>query len=123
MAQSYNIYASLLGFVPNLTFGGSGIGGSPHVTAQWTAGNIISALQVMSAFETQLGSAASYEAGSASTLAGYERRYNDWMLQAELATKELDQPNRQIAAAELRVSIADKELQNQALLIDNAQAN
>jgi hypothetical protein len=121
-AQGINIQASLLGYLPNLTFGFSGYGGSPHVNVQWGTGNIISALQAFSGAETLLANIASYEANKAVTLAGYDRRFADWKLQERLAEKELTQMDKQIASAELRISIAEKELENHLIQIENAKA-
>jgi len=121
-AQRYNIAASVLGCLPNITIGVSGAGGSPHVNAQVSIGNIISALQAASGSETQLSNAASFEAGRASTLASYTRRFDDWKLQERLADKELEQIDKQIASAELRIAIAEKELINHALQIENSRA-
>lgn len=121
-AQEYNIFASMLGYLPNLTIGFSGFGGSPHVNAQWGIGNIISALQAAAGSETHLSNAASFDATRASTLAGYERRFDDWKLQERLADKELDQIEKQIASAELRIAIAEKELANHLIQIENAMA-
>jgi hypothetical protein len=121
-AQRYNIAASVLGFLPNCTIGVSGFGGTPHVNAQFSTGNIISALQAASGSETQLSNAASFEAGRASTLASYTRRFEDWKLQERLADKELAQIDKQIASAELRIAIAGKELNNHVLQIENAKS-
>ncbi|MDN3514337.1 MAG: neuraminidase-like domain-containing protein [Candidatus Brocadia sp.] len=121
-AQNINIGASVLGYIPNITIGISGFGGSPEVNAQWGTGNIISALQAASGSETLLSNIASYEANKASTLASYDRRFDDWKLQEQLADKELGQLDRQIAAGELRIAIAEKELENHTLQIENAKA-
>jgi hypothetical protein len=121
-AQNINIGASVLGYIPNVTIGGAGFGGTPEVNAQWGTGNIISALQAASGSETLLSNIASYEANKASTLASYDRRFDDWKLQERLADKELGQLDRQIAAGELRIAIAEKELENHTLQIENAKA-
>jgi len=54
--------------------------------------------------------------------AGYDRRWEDWELQAELARKDIQQIARQITAAEIRIAIAEIERDNQQLQIENAQA-
>lgn len=54
-----------------------------------------------------------------STMGGYRRRAADWLLQASLASKELEGLDRQIAAAEVRVAIAESELENHKLQISN----
>ena len=62
-----------------------------------------------------------YEAGRASKLGGFFRREQDWVLQANLAAKEIMQLDKQLTAAEIRLQIADKELQNHEQQILNAQ--
>lgn len=84
--------------------------------------NIASAVQ---AFGSAAGITASIlnTAGSLSaTLGGFERRQDDWTHQADLASKELDQVQKQIVGAQLRVAIAENELRNLELQIDNATA-
>ncbi|MHC1764916.1 MAG: toxin [Verrucomicrobiia bacterium] len=120
-AQSINVTASMLGYLPNLTFGASGFGGSPHVTVQWGIGNIISALQALAGSEIGLSNAASFEANTALTHAGYTRRFDDAKLQERLAEKEISQVDKQIAAAELRLAIAKKELENHVIQIEDAK--
>jgi hypothetical protein len=55
------------------------------------------------------------------TIAGYKRRQDDWDHQAELATKELEQVKQQILAAEARVAIAEKDLENHDLQIEHTE--
>lgn len=54
----------------------------------------------------------------AATLGGYERRRDDWSLQADTASKELEQVDKQILAAEIRLDIARRELANQELQLE-----
>ncbi|WP_367025571.1 neuraminidase-like domain-containing protein [Methylococcus sp. ANG] len=121
-AQNINIAASILGYLPNVMIGAAGFGGSPTVNVQWGTGNIISALQAASGSEQLMSSLASYRATRASTLAGYDRRFSDWKLQESLSNKELEQLDKSIAAAEVRIAIAEKELENHVVQIDNAKA-
>lgn len=120
-AQMNNIAASMLGYLPSITFGASGFGGSPHTTVQWGTQNIISALQAMAASENSIASMFTYEASKASTLASYDRRFDDWKLQERLANKELLQIDNQIVAANIRKEIAETDLQNHDLQIENAK--
>jgi hypothetical protein len=69
-----------------------------------------------------LGQIAANDAVMASSKATFDRRWDDWKFQEALANKELDQMDSQIAAAELRVAIAEKELENHLLQIENAKA-
>lgn len=120
-AQNINILASVLGYLPNVTIGASGFGGSPHVNVQWGTGNIISALQAMSGSHNLAASMLSYQANRSSTLGGYDRRFDDWKLQERLATKELASIDKQISAAEIRKEIAETDLKNHELQIENAK--
>ena len=54
----------------------------------------------------------------AATLGGYERRRDDWTFQADTAAKDLEQVDRQLLAAEIRLDIARKELSNQELQVE-----
>ncbi|WP_437710021.1 hypothetical protein WMF45_35610 [Sorangium sp. So ce448] len=51
-------------------------------------------------------------ASIASTLAGYERRAEEWALQERLAAKEMQGLEKQIVAAKIRVVVAEVELRN-----------
>ena len=121
-AQNINMGASVLGYIPNATIGGSGFGGSPHVNVQWGTNNIISALQAAAGAENLLSGKAGYEANRASTSASQERRFSDWKLQEKMADRELDHLDKQIDSAKIRISIAQQELENQKLQIENAKA-
>lgn len=63
----------------------------------------------------------SFEAAMASTMAGYERRRDDWNLQVDLAKKELAQIDKQILAAEIRLAIAELDKANQEKQIEQAE--
>jgi hypothetical protein len=107
--------------VPQFIIGAAGFGGSPHATAEIggrTFGEIAEdTVQSLAAISHSLEKMASI----ASTVGSYERRKEEWDFQGELAVRELAQIDRQIAAAELRISIAEKELDNHILQIENAK--
>jgi hypothetical protein len=60
----------------------------------------------------------SAESQRASRLGDFTRRKDDWDLQLDLATIELVQIDRQLAAADIRLAIAERELQNHDLQIE-----
>lgn len=64
---------------------------------------------------------ATTRANSMSTMAGYVRRFEDWQFQAESAQKELEQIDKQILGAEIRINIANRELANHELQTENAR--
>ena len=55
----------------------------------------------------------------AGTMGGHQRRFEDWKLQERLANKELEQIEKQIAASDIRIAIAEKELSNHELQVQN----
>lgn len=55
-----------------------------------------------------------------STMGSYQRRAKDWQFQIDIANKELDGLEKQIAAAEIRLEIAQSELNNHQLQIENS---
>jgi len=63
----------------------------------------------------------SYEASHAGKMAGYFRRQADWTLQNNLAACEIMQIDKQMAAANIRVEIAQHELDSHEKQIENAQ--
>ncbi|MDA9478892.1 hypothetical protein XI03_31270 [Bradyrhizobium sp. CCBAU 65884] len=120
-SQALQAFAGGAHLIPQVTFGASGFGGSPHVVMQFGGNEIASSSSAFSAAVTALSDIAQTQAGVTATLAGYERRKDDWDFQASLADRELQQLAKQRAAAEIRVSIAERELRNHELQIDNAE--
>jgi hypothetical protein len=101
--------------------GVAGFGGSPEVVMQIGGSAISRATSIGADILSILSSVASYEANRASILGGYDRRFDDWKLQERLAKKELLQIGKQIVAAEIRKEIAETDLKNHELQIDNAK--
>ncbi len=62
-----------------------------------------------------------YDAERAGKLAGFIRREQEWTLQANLAAREIVQLDKQITAADIRIQIAEKELENHRHQIKNAE--
>src|SRR5262249_28312055 len=85
-----------LKLVPDFVVGAAGIGGSP--TAHVKTGGQSFGTSAEDAVKTLSAVAATIDktAAMASTMAGYQRRQDDWGLQARLATKEMEQLDKQI---------------------------
>ena len=111
-ASASDIIASVLTFIPefdiNLHYWGLGakskvFGGSKLSDATQIASKI---LQTVSSWEQD-------QAGMASRTSSYERRSEDWILQSNLAAKEMQQISQQIIASLIREKITEKEYRNQ----------
>ncbi|MDF2866749.1 MAG: 5-hydroxyisourate hydrolase, partial [Gammaproteobacteria bacterium] len=122
IAQVINVAASTAHVVPNYDVGAAGVGGSPRAGVTFGGSNVGSGLQAAAGAFSFVANIHSYRANKALTNASYERRWDDWKLQERLANKELEQIDKSIAAADLRLSIANKELTNHLLQIENSKA-
>lgn len=80
--------------------------------------NVVAYFQAKSREKGYNASLHSNSAYLSSTVGAWSRRADDWKLQRELAGKELVQIDQQIAAAQVRVAIAEKELANTEFQID-----
>jgi hypothetical protein len=112
--------ARVFAMIPDFTLGTSGAAGSPVVTAQ-LGGTLLS--KAAELFATQADGAAAehtYRANLASILAGYQRRAADWVQQASIAGRDIEQATKQVAAAALRASITAQDLRNHDLQASNA---
>ncbi len=120
-AQIVRTIAGALALIPEFHVGVSGFGGSPEVVLQLGGSALSRATTIGADILNILGSVASYQANRASIFGGYDRRFDDWKLQERLAKKELFSIEKQIAAAEIRKEIAETDLRNHELQIENAK--
>jgi hypothetical protein len=112
-----------LALIPEFVAGVSGFGGSPEVTVKPVSGLRFSkAAEAAVSTLGAIASAADKIGALTATVGGYQRRQDDWTFQAEQAANEIAALDKQIAAAQIRVAIAEKELENHELQIDQAQA-
>jgi hypothetical protein len=122
IAQGIKIVASIVSLLPGINLGASGFGGTPHATVKFGGIELGQAASLASDVLSFLSQIAANDAAMASSKAGFDRRWDDWKLQERLADRELDQFDSQIAAAELRIAIAQNELDNHVIQIENAKA-
>ena len=110
-----------LKLIPDFLGGASGFGGSPELSVKIGGRHIgesaESAVRTLQAIATALDKGANL----ASTIGSYERRKDDWDFQGRLANFEKEQIRFQINSSEIREAIAEKELENQELQIENAK--
>jgi hypothetical protein len=122
VATVMNATAGVAHLAPSFTLGAAGFGGSPTALTEYGGRNLADSAFNWSAFFGGLGGILHSGANLMSTQASNERRWEEWKLQERLAEKELNQLDTQIAAGELRVAIAETELANHLIQIDNAKA-
>lgn len=96
-----------------------------HLQATFAIGAQFGGQQLSTIFQaisTRLGFESgmkSTSANIASTVAGHERRWEDWQFQYESAEKELANIDQQIVASKIRIEVTEKDIQNQEIQIEN----
>jgi hypothetical protein len=115
--------AEITHFAPDISIGiGANISGTgPTFSATLGRANLIAGCQALSRAKSMEASIHSFHANRSSILGGWQRRSDDWTLQKNLATKELAQIDKQITAANIRVAIAQQELDNTTRQIEQSQ--
>lgn len=121
VAQGLDLASAVVAVFPAVTAGIAGWGGSPHITTETSGVNYFHAASATAASVRTAAAIQSHEAQMASLLAGYERRADDWKFQADSAQKDLESLDKQIVAAEIRLAIAEKELENFELQLEHSQ--
>lgn len=113
--------AAIAHAIPDFGFGVSGFGGSPHAAAHY--GGAFVGRAASAAAAVLRGSASAVEKGAqkSNTTGSFKRRSDDWDLQARTADKELEQMDQQIAAATVRLAVAQADLDNHDLQIENSR--
>ncbi len=122
IAQGIKLGASIISYLPAIDLGASGFGGSPIAKFKIGGLELGQAASLASDVLSFLSQIASGDAAMAAAKGGFDRRWDDWKLQESLAGKELEQLDTQIAGAEIRVALAEKELANHLLQMENAKA-
>ncbi len=117
-----DILGGVLAAIPDFDIGASGFGGSPTAKVKIGGMSFSKAAELSARGLYQGSNHLDKSASIATTVASYQRRKEDWDFQKDLAIKEIEQLEKSIAAAELRIAIAEKELENHVLQIENAKA-
>ena len=122
ISQGIDILGATLALIPQFDAGISGAFGSPVVKLKFGGFNLTTAIQIVSRSLQLAAAIHNFQATKASIEGGFKRRWSDWKQQEQLANKELAQLDKTIEAADIRVQIADQELKNHDVQIDNANA-
>jgi hypothetical protein len=122
IAQGVKLSAAAISFLPAINLGATGFGGSPVATFKIGGLELGQAAGFASDVLTMLAGISTYEASKAATQGGFDRRWEEWKLQERIAEREMEQLDSQIATAELRLAVAEKELDNHNLQMENSRA-
>jgi len=117
-----DILGGVLAAIPDFDVGANGFGGSPVVKIKTGGVSFSKAVELAARAIYQTSTILDKSASIATTVAGYQRRKEEWDFQRDLAAKEIQQLEHSIAAAELRIAISEKELANQEQQIEDAKS-
>jgi peptidoglycan hydrolase-like protein with peptidoglycan-binding domain len=121
-AQIAELVAAVVPLIGDFDIGASGWAGSPVVKWRWGGVNIGMAAQAAARGMNFLAFLDQYDASTASIKGGFDRRWDEWKHQENLAKLELKQVDKSIEAAKIRLAIAEKELANHDQQTTNAKA-
>jgi hypothetical protein len=122
IAVVLDMTSGVVNALPSFMFGAAGFGGSPMVTTTYGGQQVGSAASSFASVSRGLAGLLGEAGGLSATMGSYERRMDEWTLQANLAAAELTQLDSQITAASDRVAMATSEVDLQTRQIANAQA-
>ncbi|MDR1345225.1 MAG: hypothetical protein LBK03_00780, partial [Bacteroidales bacterium] len=109
--------------IPNSYSGGAGFASSPVAITSLPGGESIAGTANMTMDALAIvGHALDRSASLTATQAGYQRRKEEWDFQVQMADMELIQLDRQLTAAEIRLMVAEKELANLEMQIEQSQS-
>lgn len=112
--------AQLATLIPNFQIGSMGIS-SPVLTSTYGGSDIAFGLQAYARYLSHQAGQMTYQANLMQIMGGHIRRQEDWDLQAELAAKELEQIDKQILAAEIRLAISERDLDHHLKQVEQAK--
>ncbi|MEV0171658.1 neuraminidase-like domain-containing protein [Streptomyces sp. NPDC050803] len=115
VAAGVDMTASAMGLIPDVKTG------TPTTIGLTFGGSSLSqALHGLSGSLEKVGNNLNAAGALAATMAGYDRRQDDWTFQADQGRIEQAQYERQIVAAEIRLKVARLELENHDLQLAQA---
>jgi hypothetical protein len=122
VSQGIHMAAGATSMIPQFKIGVSGFGGTPYVVTEIGGQQIKGEIDASGIALEALGGAMGIAGSVASTIGGWQRRQDDVTMQATAGASELEQIASQLVAAQTRMDIAQKELDNQDTQIDQASA-
>lgn len=107
-SQVVNLAAAGCFVLPNIHLTA---GLAPSISIETGGRALGDALRAVGSFLAMIANVYSHEATMHSIQGGHQRRMDDWVFQADQAKREMAQIGKQILGAEIRLDIAEKELE------------
>lgn len=117
-----DVLAGVMFLLPDFQLGASGFGGTPHITAKSGGQSAGKSVERGANGLYQVAALLEKMASMAAVQGSYQRRWEEWEFQRQQAEQELEQIERQMAAARIRQAVAEMEVRNHELMVQNARA-
>jgi hypothetical protein len=114
-AGGWDFGASIANVLPTINGQPMGVGVS------WGGSNVGAGLSAVATWHRNDAAKISYKGSRSARMAAHVVREHEWVLQSNLAAKDLMQIDKQIAGAQIRFEIAKKELDNHKKQIEHAE--
>ncbi len=121
-ASNLSSLSSILNLIPQFDLGGAGACASPYVVTSYGGIQISSSINAAASVISTIAQTKDRKSSLMSIIGGYNRRKEEWNFQADTAKLELNQLNKQLTASEIRLMIAEKELENFEIQIEQSQS-
>lgn len=119
-AKDLNLAIGILSLIPQISTGVNGAFGSPHFATQFGIDFFVGVTRAAAQAAQTSSSISSSRGGIENTKGSWLRRQDEWTFQAETAKKELAQLDEQLNAAQLRIDMAKRDLDAHDRQIANA---
>ncbi|WP_186764389.1 neuraminidase-like domain-containing protein [Pistricoccus aurantiacus] len=104
-AATWDIMANAMHYaIPDFSIG------TPSCSTTYGGSNIGAALTAMGHSHGNNAATATYEGNNAAVEASFRRRDQTWVLESNVAARDIEQIDKQIAAADIRIAIAERDL-------------
>jgi hypothetical protein len=117
-AAQLEVTANMLAYMPDIEIAAKPMGAGIGTT--WGMRNIIAALNAMARSYSDQSAQDSYDAAHSSKMAGYFRRQQEWTNQSNVAAGDIMQIDKQLAAGNIRLAIAQRDLEVHQQQMQNA---
>ena len=95
--------------------------GTPFLSEHFGGLNLGSVVSAAGSFWSIMERNSTHQASRSASIGQYQRRQDDWVFQSRMALRDVQQIRKQLIAAQIRLDISEKELENHKRQIENAQ--
>ena len=107
-AMNEEMLAQFANMAPSFSFGTAGMSGSPLNSISFGGSNFGASYQAFARFLSGEASFHSFVANISGITASHARRADDWLLQLDLADRDLERIDKQLPGSEIRIAIAER---------------